>query len=139
MQEYKEGKRRESGSKTNEIFEEKDQDSKLKIEEILTLMKVMNKGQKEKEEEKESKNSSHGKAQEGCPSKEWEKMRTDADEPTIGEGKETNELPGMTSVEKKKEDGRKDTGKIKKNRKDDDARKHTEKMMEGRRKGGETC
>ena len=48
LQEYEEGKQRESGSQTNEIFEEKDQDLKLKIEEILALMKVMSKGQKEK-------------------------------------------------------------------------------------------
>ena len=54
-------------------------------------------------------------------------MRTDVDEPSFGEEKETNELPGMTSVEKKIEDGRKDTGIKKKNRKDDNVRKHTEK------------
>ena len=37
---------------------------KLKIEEIFTLMKEMNRGQKEKDEEKPTNNSSHSKARE---------------------------------------------------------------------------
>ena len=44
--EYEEGKQRKSGIETREIVEDKDQEWKLKIEEILTLMKEMTRGQK---------------------------------------------------------------------------------------------
>ena len=73
LQEYEEAKQRESGIETGEIVEEKDQEWKLKIEEILSLMKEMTRGQKEKEEEKTSKNESHKKPQENFQSKEWER------------------------------------------------------------------
>ena len=73
LQEYKEGKRRKSGSKKNEMNEEKDQELKLEIEEILTLIKDKNKGQKEKEEEKPINNSSHSKAQEFFHLRSWKR------------------------------------------------------------------
>ena len=52
LQEYEEGKQKDLGSE-NEASEEvegKDQELKVKVEEILTLMKEMNRGQKEKYE-----------------------------------------------------------------------------------------
>ena len=51
LQEYEEGNQRKSGNKKNEMNEEKDQELKLKIEEILTLMKATG-SKKEKDEEK---------------------------------------------------------------------------------------
>ena len=73
LQEYEEGKQREFGIETSEIVEEKDQEWKLKLEEILTLMREMTRGQKWKEEKKPSKNESHRKAQEIFQSKELER------------------------------------------------------------------
>ena len=73
LQEYEEGKHRESGIEKSEVVEEKDQEWKLKIQEIPTLMKEMTRGKKEKEEEQPRKNESHMKAQKVFQSNESER------------------------------------------------------------------
>ena len=82
---------------------------KLKIEEILTLMKEMNRGQKVKEEEKPSKKYEPEQGSRGIPI-QWvgEDAETFFEEPTVREEKELHELLEMKSVEKKNEELRKD-------------------------------
>ena len=73
-QKKKEGKQRdlESENEANEGVEGKDQELKVKVEEILTLVKEMNRGQKEKDEVKARK----GEAREAeARRQEWKKMK----------------------------------------------------------------
>ena len=96
-------------NKTDGSVEEKDEELKLKIEEILTLMKEMNRGQKVKEEEKPSKKYEPEQGSRGIPI-QWvgEDAETFFEEPTVREEKELHELLEMKSVEKKNEELRKD-------------------------------
>ena len=66
LQEYEGGKQRdlESENDANEGVEEKDQALKIKIEEILTLMKEVNREQMEKEGVKARKDDEHSKVHE---------------------------------------------------------------------------
>ena len=65
LQEYEEGMQRdlESENEANGEVEGKDQGLKIKIEEILTLLKEMNRGQKEREEVKGRTGDGHSMVQ----------------------------------------------------------------------------
>ena len=71
-----EGKQRdvESESEANEEVEAKHQGLKIKIEEMLALMKEMHRGQKEKEEVKARKDDEHSGAHEVAHPNEPERM-----------------------------------------------------------------
>ena len=143
LQEYEEGRQRdpESENEANEELEVKGPELKIKIEEILTIMKEMNRGWKEKDEVKARK----GEAQEVSHPSEPEKMLNDHTEEAteelfrkkndLSEVREKNTMIETQRNRKKSDETQEDVEKIRKkqNKKDDDLRKHTEKD-DGRKK-----
>ena len=132
----------ESENETNEQVEEKDQEWKIKFEEILTLVNEMSRGQKEKEEEaKASTGDFHRMVQEACHPIDLEKVLKNYIEAAteelsrkkieFSEAREKNERPENQRNKKRSEDFQRERDiekiKKKKNKKDDDSRKHTEK------------
>ena len=147
LQGYEEGRQRdlESENEANEEVEGKDQELKIKIEEILTLMREMHRGQTEKDEVKERKGEAHHMVHEVSHSSEREKMLQDYTEAgteeltrkknDLSEVREKNTMIETQRNKKKSEETQEDVEKIKKkkNKKDEDSRKHTEKD-DGRKK-----
>ena len=105
----------ESENETNEQVEEKDQEWKIKFEEILTLVNEMSRGQKEKEEEaKASTGDFHRMVQEACHPNDLEKVLKDHAEAAaeelsrkkieFSEVREKNERPENQRNKKRSED-----------------------------------
>ena len=149
LKEYEEGRQRDQEPEivANKEVEVKDQGLKIKIEEILTLVKEMNREQKEKKEVKARRGDEHSKVHEVSHPSEPERMLKDCTEIATEELSrkkleldDVKEKNGMieTQRNKKKSEAAEEVEKIKKkkNKKDDDFDESTLKRTTEGRIGG---